>query len=681
MTVVADVAGESLKKDVAFVRSADRSRAGSGRGAQRCCRAPLTVDAAVQVALLNNKGLQAAYNELALAEGRSRRAEPAAQSDIFDFAHLRRRRQRDRTPGRRRYPRARDPAVPLRHRAGPFPAGPAQGGAGDAAARRRRPPRLFSRRSPPTRSSGLLTDAKATAEATAQLATEARRDRRDQQARSGTRAGLLRRDHRGSRDRASGRDELARAARAPDGLVGQRSRLPASRPAAAAAAPAIWRCPPSRPMPSATASTCRSRAWNWSALAKSLDLDRGDALRHAARRRRHRPDAPAIPNSRALPRARLRRPVPDSDLRRRRGAGPAGGRDLQPGFQPPDRNRPSTCAREARDAYRVYRSTYDIANHYQREVLPLRKIITEEMQLRFSEHAGRRVRPADGGAAAHRLPACGDRRQARILPGAVRSADRVNGGGAGETAEQATAQIGRGRTRGRRQVIEGRRSMFSRRGFLGTAALAGASAVSGRVQAAAIPEAPTMDKAVMQPPLHPTSGPDYRPVVTLERLVAAMAHERRLEGIPSRRRACGARIRRRHEGEPVGLQRPGAGPDHRGGRGRQGSHLRHQQAARAHHRALARHDRAERHGRRRRTDPAAHQARQDLRLRVRAEEKRDLHVPPALRRDGADGDGHDGHVHRAPARSVVPSRRPRLRLRHEHLSHRSRHLLCRRSTR
>src|SRR4030088_1008113 len=38
---------------------------------------------------------------------------------------------------------------------------------------------------------------------------------------------------------------------------------------------------------------------------------------------------------------------------------------------------------EARDAYRVYRSTDDIAQQYQREVLPLRKIITEEMQLRF----------------------------------------------------------------------------------------------------------------------------------------------------------------------------------------------------------------------------------------------------------------------------------------------------------
>jgi len=40
-------------------------------------------------------------------------------------------------------------------------------------------------------------------------------------------------------------------------------------------------------------------------------------------------------------------------------------------------------------------------------------------------------------------------------------------------------------------------SMLSRRGFLGTAALVGASAVSGRVQAASIPEAPIMDKATM----------------------------------------------------------------------------------------------------------------------------------------------------------------------------------------
>src|SRR5438067_2852197 len=57
--------------------------------------------------------------------------------------------------------------------------------------------------------------------------------------------------------------------------------------------------------------------------------------------------------------------------------------------------------------------------------------------------------------------------------------------------------------------------MISRRNFLGTAALVSASAVSGRVAAAAIPEAPTMAKPATQPPLAPTSGPDYQPVVTL----------------------------------------------------------------------------------------------------------------------------------------------------------------------
>lgn len=39
---------------------------------------------------------------------------------------------------------------------------------------------------------------------------------------------------------------------------------------------------------------------------------------------------------------------------------------------------------QARDAYRVYRSTYDIARHYAREVLPLRKIISDETQLRYN---------------------------------------------------------------------------------------------------------------------------------------------------------------------------------------------------------------------------------------------------------------------------------------------------------
>jgi outer membrane protein TolC len=39
---------------------------------------------------------------------------------------------------------------------------------------------------------------------------------------------------------------------------------------------------------------------------------------------------------------------------------------------------------QARDAYRVYRSTYDIAGHYRREILPLRKIISDETLLRYN---------------------------------------------------------------------------------------------------------------------------------------------------------------------------------------------------------------------------------------------------------------------------------------------------------
>ncbi|MDP1967014.1 MAG: copper oxidase, partial [Reyranella sp.] len=58
---------------------------------------------------------------------------------------------------------------------------------------------------------------------------------------------------------------------------------------------------------------------------------------------------------------------------------------------------------------------------------------------------------------------------------------------------------------------------LSRRDLVGASGLAllGATAVSGRVQAQSIPEAPTTTANTMQPPLYPTSGPDYQPVVTL----------------------------------------------------------------------------------------------------------------------------------------------------------------------
>ncbi len=67
MTVVAATTEQTIGKDIAFLRSADDAARIRGT-IRRLLSRPLTADAAVQVTLLSNKGLQAAYNELALAE-------------------------------------------------------------------------------------------------------------------------------------------------------------------------------------------------------------------------------------------------------------------------------------------------------------------------------------------------------------------------------------------------------------------------------------------------------------------------------------------------------------------------------------------------------------------------------------------------------------------------------------
>ena len=96
---------------------------------------------------------------------------------------------------------------------------------------------------------------------------------------------------------------------------------------------------------------------------------------------------------------------------------------------------------------------------------------------------------------------------------------------------------------------------LSRRNFLsGSAvALASVAAVSGRGQAATIPEAPTTASPAMQPPIAAAFGPGLPAGRDAERLDPALAHERRVEGIPPRRRAGDARVCARHEGQPLGL--------------------------------------------------------------------------------------------------------------------------------
>jgi outer membrane protein TolC len=65
--VVAETAGTALNKDVAALRTPEDAAAARAK-VEALLRRRLTADTAVQIALLNNRGLQAAYNELGLAE-------------------------------------------------------------------------------------------------------------------------------------------------------------------------------------------------------------------------------------------------------------------------------------------------------------------------------------------------------------------------------------------------------------------------------------------------------------------------------------------------------------------------------------------------------------------------------------------------------------------------------------
>jgi outer membrane protein TolC len=67
MAAVQDIAGAALGKDVAARRSPDEEDA-ARTAVQRLLRRPLSADAAVQIALFNNRDLQAAYSELGISE-------------------------------------------------------------------------------------------------------------------------------------------------------------------------------------------------------------------------------------------------------------------------------------------------------------------------------------------------------------------------------------------------------------------------------------------------------------------------------------------------------------------------------------------------------------------------------------------------------------------------------------
>lgn len=379
MTVVSDIAGQTIKKDVAFVRSTDDA-VQTDAIVKRLLSRALTADSAVQIALFNNKGLQAAYNELALAET-DLVQESLPPNPTFSFSRI----SGDGASEIERQvvgdilalatlPFRSDIARDRFHRA--------QLKAGletlRLAAEVRR---AYFRVVAANEMVGLLTDAKSTAEATAQLAKKLGEtgalnkldQAREQVFYAETTAELAS----VRQEAASSRERLARLLGLWDGDLNFRTpdRLPP-----------LPRHPKTLPFIEADAVGHRidlqMARLELVVLAKSLDLTQATrfvTLLDVAGidRRTQDPETPPF-RERGFDVA-FQIPIFDGGEVRVRQATETYNQAF---------NRLTEKAvnvrSEARDAYRVYRSTYDIASHYQREILPLRKIITEEMQLRFS---------------------------------------------------------------------------------------------------------------------------------------------------------------------------------------------------------------------------------------------------------------------------------------------------------
>ncbi|MFK4505363.1 TolC family protein [Bradyrhizobium daqingense] len=379
MTTVAELTSQSINKDVAFVRTAEAADAIDVRVRQLLSR-PLTADTAVQIALLNNKGLQAAYNELALAEtdlveqslppnpvfavsritgNGASEIERQVVGDILALATL---------PFRSDIARERFRQAQLRAALATLRL------AADVR-------RAYWRAVAGNEMVGLLTDAKATAESTAQLAVKLGEtgslnkldQAREQVFYAETTADLAT----ARQMAASARERLARLMGLWDG--GLDFRLPS-------ALPPLPRRPLSLPSIEADAVAHRIdlqiARLELTALAKALNLT--EATRFVTlldlagiSRRTQDPEGPPF-RERGFD-VQFQIPIFDGGEVRVRQAAETYNFAFNRLTE-----RAVNVRSEARDAYRVYRSSYDIASHYQREIIPLRRIITEEMQLRFS---------------------------------------------------------------------------------------------------------------------------------------------------------------------------------------------------------------------------------------------------------------------------------------------------------
>ena len=378
MSVVADTAGREMAKDVAAIRTPEEAVA-ARKAVERLLRKPLTADAAVQVALLNNRGLQAAYNELGIAEARmvtaslppnpavsiSRLAggggvelESKLVGDILALATLPARSETARKRFRQAQLRAAEETLRLAQetRRAWYQAVASRQLAGDMA------------------KAGTAADiAAALSERLGKTGAINKLDQARQQAFYAETAAQL---AAARRQAESDRETLIRAM----GLWGRdlAFALPSALPAL-----------PQRPLtqPAIEREAIKRRIdvqiarLETEALAGTLGLTQAtrfvDVFELAGLAKNTKSDG-ATERERGFE-AELRVPLFDFGEARVRQA-------KESYMQAINRLAASAvkARSQARDAYRGYRTSYDIARHYRDEILPLRQVISEEMLLRYN---------------------------------------------------------------------------------------------------------------------------------------------------------------------------------------------------------------------------------------------------------------------------------------------------------
>ena len=376
---VAAFADRELGKRVVVLRSEDEARAARA-AIERLLKRPLTADAAVQIALLNNRGLQAAYNELGIAEANmvaaslppnptvslSRIAgsgeleiESRIVASILALATL---------PARAEVASQRFRQAQLRAIAETLQV------ATDAR-------RAWYRTVAASELAGFLSQAQSAAETAGKLAR-----------RLGETGALNKLDQ--AREQVFYADITTRVALARQGANSERERL--------IRALGLWnadldvRLP--RALPGLPARPKMLPAIEREAIRRRVDLQIARIEVELLAKSYGLVQATRFVNLLEVAGVSKKTRDVDGDIVRQRGVevefqiplfdfGEARVREAEQTYMAAVNRLTEKAVNvrsEARDAYRAYRAAYDIAAHYRREVLPLRQIISDETMLRYN---------------------------------------------------------------------------------------------------------------------------------------------------------------------------------------------------------------------------------------------------------------------------------------------------------